>query len=163
MKYYRLFNPEFDEYPSFLELDEQYYCLRKITDVAGNLINTSVQINDKFGLPEGSYADCLEYLTDEINQEAFEEIWQKSTQKYQKKWEELKSKLKIGQPILAKIICFYPQGIILDIGLKFYGIADYKACRAFFKSEKMYPQQILNLQVSGFDNVNMWVTMELIK
>ena len=162
MKYYKLYDPEFDKDPSFLELDKEYYCLRKVTDVAGNLINTSIEIQDEFGLPEGSYSDCLEYLTEEISKEKFEEVWQKSTEKYQKNWAELKSGLKIGQPISAKIICFYPQGILHDIGLGFYGMADYHLCRAFFGSEKMYPQHALNLQVRGFDEVNMWVEMEII-
>ena len=162
-KYYKLYDVEYDVYPKYVEFDEEYYCLRQITQVGNALINTSIDVESEFGLPEGSFNNCLEFLTTEISKHTFEELWEISKKPYLSKWETLKKELSIGQSLQGQIVCFYPQGILLDIGKKFYAIANYDDCKAFFGTKKLYPKEVLLLQVGGFDNLNMWVELKIIQ
>ena len=71
------------------------------------------------------------------------------------------NELEPEERIIAKIVCFYPQGTILDINKPFYAIADYDKCSAHFGKDKMYPGQILDLKVASFDDENMWVKLDV--
>ena len=158
-KYYKINDAEFDMYPTYIELDDDYYCLRQITQVNDTFINTSIAVEGDFFLPEGSFNDCLEFLTDEISKQTFEELWEASKKPYLSEWKALKQEFQIGQQVNGQIVCFYPQGIILDIGKKFYAIANYDTCKVFFGTKKLYPKQVLSLQIANFDNLNMWIQL----
>lgn len=159
--YYLLNDPEFDKYPRYIELDQAYYCLREIVDFGGECKNTSLYIEDEFFISEGSWEECLGDIEDyQISKEVFEEKWQLSLKNHLAKWHSLKARLAIGQFIKAKIVVFYPQGIILDMGECFYGIADYELCKENFGLEKIKIHQLLDLKVVGFDEVNLWVRVE---
>lgn len=159
MKYYYLYDPEFDLYPSYLELDEEYYATRQVAEIQGEWQNTSLVFTDNFFLPEGSWRENLENLTEEVSAEIFEKFWEKSFEKHLQDWEKLKSQLKIGQKIKGEIVVFYPQGVILDLGEKFYGIANYQQCKNALGAKKMYPKTAASLEIIGFDEVNKWVSV----
>ncbi|MFK8298757.1 hypothetical protein ACI76O_10020 [Capnocytophaga cynodegmi] len=158
-KYYKFFNKELDLYPKFIELDKDYYCTRQIVQKNNTLINSSIDVEGKFFLPEGSFKDYLEFLTEEITQNQFEELWQLSKIPYLQHWEDLKQSDYIGKKVNGRLICLYPQGIIFDIGQKFYAIANYDVCKAIFGTEKLYPQQILLFQITNFDNLHLWIQL----
>lgn len=145
----------------FMELDEELYCFRAIYQNDKNLISTNIQIeNSEYGLPEGSFSHCLEDLT-AITQREFLELWSKATLLYADSWNKLKAKLVIGDKINAKIICFYPQGIILEIWQLFCAIANYDECRNHFGGDKMYPREEIALKIEGFDDDNLWVRLKI--
>jgi ribosomal protein S1 len=157
-KYYK-YNDE-ENVICFLELDEELYCERAIYDIDGNFVSTNLTIEDeKYFLPEGSFIDCLESLT-QTTQKEFLDIWNKVTFPHLKNWDKLKIELEIGQIINANILCFYPQGIILNIGQEFYAIADYGECKNKFGADKMHPNEKLEFTIGEFDNNNLWVKLK---
>lgn len=156
--YYHFDDPDYDDYPSYIELAPDYYCLRKISDLGDTLKNTSLHVNDEMCvLPEGSWAEHLEYMKHhQISAHTFDEKWQLSKKPYLSAWQTLKTKYVIGQCVQAKIVVFYPQGIVLDWGERFYGIAPYELCKQTFGADAMYPNHHLALCLVGFDEVNFW-------
>lgn len=56
-------------------------------------------------------------------------------------------------------MCFYPQGIILDYGEKFFSIDPYDFCEKHFGKSQMYSQNTLKLRIKGFDEVHFWVKL----
>ena len=157
-KYYRYTDDE--NVTCFLELDEELYCERAIYDIGGKLVSTNLTVEDeKYFLPEGSFKDSLEHLT-ETTQKEFIKNWDKVISPYLDSWEKLKSKLVIGQRINTEIVCFYPQGIILEIGKAFYAIANYKDCEKQFGKDNMYPHKKIDLTIEEFDNDNLWIKLK---
>jgi len=54
----------------------------------------------------------------------------------------------------------YPQGIIIScIKEKVIGIVDYDECKNSSYSENIYTGKELKGIVSGFDEINLWVTI----
>jgi hypothetical protein len=158
-KYYKYIYEE--NVTCFMELDEELYCFRAIYQNEENLISTNIQIEkSKYGLPEGSFIDCLEHLT-VTTQKEFLDIWNKVVSSNLDSWNKLKSELVIGDKINAKIICFYPQGIILEIGQLFCAIANYDECRNHFGGDKMYPREEIALKIEGFDDDNLWIKLKI--
>lgn len=145
----------------YVELDEALYCLRAVYEVGEGFINTSLQVEHGiYILPEGSFKDSIDAIT-EIEKAAFDDVWSQSVQPYLGSWHELRASIKAGEKVAGKIICFYPQGVVLNIGQLFYGIADYEECKGYLGAEKMYPAQGIELVVAGWDEGNMWVRLKV--
>lgn len=145
----------------FLELDEDFYCERAIYDISGIFISTNLRIEDeKYFLPEGSCIDSLEYFT-KSTQIEFIDNWNKAISPSLDSWRKLKSELIIGDKINAEIICFYPQGIILEIGKPFYAIANTNECKKRFGTQEMYPNKKFELTIDEFDDANLWVKLKI--
>lgn len=58
-------------------------------------------------------------------------------------------------------MCFYPQGVIVQYGERFYGLANYKDCESHLGLKNMYPQQKIRLYVESFDNENLWINFSI--
>ncbi len=159
-KYFK-YNNEFEsDALYYVALDEDLYCLQAIYETKEKLINTSLSVNDPgFFLPEGSFKDAIEHIT-AIEEAEFTNKWNQSIAPYLKTWHILKQERSIGEQISAEIICSYPQGIILNIGQSFLGIADYNACKNVWGVDQIYPKNIFSLNIIGFDDVNMWVKLQ---
>lgn len=158
-KYYKYIDEE--NVICFLELDEELYCERSIYNIGEKFVSTNLTIEDeKYFLPEGSFIDSLEHLTESTERE-FKDNWNKVILPYLDSWSKLKSELVIGHRINAEIICFYPQGIILEIGQAFYAIANYNDCEKHFGTDKMYPHKKIDLTIEEFDNDNLWVKLKI--
>lgn len=159
-KYYRLHDDAYDIFPRYIEIDENGYALREVVEFTSEIKNTSLCIDDDFFLSEGNWAEVLEEIQkNEVSSSVFEEKWELSKEKYLSEWEKIKQKLAIGQALEAKIVCFYPQGIILDCGEKFFGIAPYDFCEKHFGKSQMYPKNTLKLQLNGFDEMHFWIKL----
>ncbi|MDI9341887.1 MAG: hypothetical protein QM534_15050 [Sediminibacterium sp.] len=144
----------------FLELDKGFYCERALYDVGGKYINTNLIIeHDNYFLPEGSFCDSLGHLT-VISQTDFMDVWNKMVSPYLDYWDKLKLELIIGQKIKGEIICFYPQGVILDIGKTFHAIANYDECEKRLGKKCMYPGNKIELSIDEFDNDNLWIKLK---
>lgn len=138
------------------EMDEEYYALRAIFKNSEQEYTSNFSETNEFGLPEGSLKEILDEL-EIISKNDFEEMWESIIGKHRNEWELTKSSLDIGMEINAIIKYFYPQGVILDIGELFLGIANYEKCKAILGAEKMYPQTEIQLKIDFFDDENMWV------
>lgn len=82
--------------------------------------------------------------------------------RHQSAWQHLKNTLKINTIITARIVCFYPQGVMLDIGQGFYGVADYQACKDKLGADKLYPHHTLDVAVRAFMDEYLWVKVAVI-
>ena len=144
---------------AFYELDIDMICIRAVYIVDNEIFNTSLHVDKpNFTLPEGRFehTDALVQI-DELE---FQEIWKESTLPYAPDWSLLKTNLNEGGTVEGSIVCFYPQGVILTSGLRFFCIADYDLCKNRLGEDKMYPGNKLSLIVQGFDDVNMWIKVE---
>lgn len=158
-RYYNFSDENFDLCQKYFELDKDYYCTRQIVHKNDTFINSSIEVEGEFFLPEGSFKSELAFLTEEITQKQFEELWKHSKIPYLQSQEALKQSVYIGNIINGRLICFYPQGIIFDVGQNFYAIADYEVCKAIFGLDKLYPQQIFPFQVTDFDDLHLWIRL----
>lgn len=159
-RYYKYKHKELGElHYSYYELDHELYCLRAVYETDNALINTNLTIEDsKYFLPEESFEESLHEIT-AISYVEFLKKWKKSIFSHIKNWLKLTNELQPEDTITAKIVCFYPQGIILDINKPFYAIANYDKCRTHFGYNKMQPNQLLDMKVVSFDDENMWVKL----
>jgi len=138
----------------FLELDEEFYCERTVYKTENELINTYLTIEHQlYFLPEGNMKESLEFMNASSKTE-FENHWEESMNGTESDWKKIKRKYQIGDLIKSKILCFYPQGIILNFGEPFNALSNYEACKTVFGKDKMYPNQELDLKISAFDNIN---------
>lgn len=157
--YYKIDDKNTDFCTKFLELDADFYCTRQIVCKNERLINASIEVEGEFFLSEGSFEAFLPFFTEKINQNDFEKLWERSKMPYLSAWNALKQSAVVGSEANGRILCFYPQGIALDMGQPFYAIADYQVCKAVFGAENLYPNTVLPLKISGFDQTHFWVQL----
>ena len=96
----------------------------------------------------------------EVSADVFHSYWRLSLEKQWPQWLALQQNLALGQELTAKIVCFYPQGVIADVGLDFYAWLDYDECLAWVGKENMRPMHEMVACVSGFDNENLWIKLK---
>ena len=124
-------------------------------------VNTSLSIEQAhFFLPEGNFSDILDKIIS-IEKSEFLNFWNQSISKHLSAWNKLKKKFNIGQHIETEIVCFYPQGVIVQYHEKFYGLANYKDCESLLGSNNMYPKQKIRLYIENFDNENLWINFSI--
>ncbi len=145
---------EFEKEKFYIELDETLYATRQI-------------IIDKDNKVEISCIDCClaegkvnveEFVCKykNISKSEYEKIWEKYTESKRKDWIKIKEKYPIKTQVTGTIKYFYPQGIIVDFG-DTQGCADYNSCRENSDSSSLYPYHIINGEVYGYDENNMWI------
>ena len=61
----------------------------------------------------------------------------------------------------TEIVCFYPQGVIVQYNEEFFGFVDYNDCKSVLGASNMYPQQKIKLFVENFDDDNLWVNFSI--
>ncbi|MBC7863053.1 MAG: hypothetical protein IAF38_08760, partial [Bacteroidia bacterium] len=111
----------FEEYSDnegfrFLELDEEFYCLRSILEEKDKLRSSNFVDSDfGDGLPDQSLEEALDQMT-EITKTEFEDKWNECLEPFKSDWANLKSVLRVGEKVTAEIVIFYPQGTVLSIG-----------------------------------------------
>ncbi|USA47289.1 hypothetical protein NDN11_03970 [Acinetobacter sp. C26M] len=143
------------------ELDQIHYCLRAIYITPSIILNTAfINEQSNFFLPEGCFEEHLEELS-LITKEEFLSFWSISTSQYLDAWNRLKTKFQINQCIDSEIVCFYPQGVIVQYSEIFFGLVNYKDCEFILGSENMYPQQKIKLYVQNFDDQNLWINFSI--
>ncbi|WP_394747651.1 hypothetical protein [Spongiimicrobium salis] len=143
-----------NEVECFLELDREFYCERALYKTKKEIINTYITIEDEsYFLPEGSLKEAVTNMTLSSKTE-FNQLWKVSMLAFEDDWSRLKNKFKIGDMVKTKILCFYPKGIISNFGEEFHALSDYHICEKKFGQHRMYPKNELELEVSGFDDIN---------
>lgn len=145
----------------FYELNTELYCERAVFKTPHKITNTFLEIEqESYFLPEGSLKDSLPFMKPTSKIE-FNIIWQKSMKGVEEDWLVLKSKYRIGTKIKSKILCIYPQGVVLDFGEKFYALSSYESCLKKIGKEKIYPKNELELTISAFNDTNKIVELSL--
>lgn len=142
---------------ALFELDDTFYCLRAIYVKQPFIFNTNLTVEHaSYFLPEGCFADALDEI-EQISKDKFLYYWHLSISPHLKDWQKLKEKFKIGQFIKTYIVCFYPQGVIVQFGEKFYGLANDHECLCVLGAQKMYSNTTIELCIDKFDDENLWV------
>lgn len=95
-----------------------------------------------------------------ISQAEFEELWDNYLTRFQSSWEAAKDLFPIGTPVAGPIATYYPQGVLLSLGDGVLGLADSRACRASAK-ETIFPGHKVSAVVSGYDELNQWILLDL--
>jgi ribosomal protein S1 len=144
---------------SYFEIDNDGGYCRSITNAAGILYSSAMDIeHSSFFLPEARFEEADARYMSKIDQMSFDAIWQKKQASFKKEWEESKRQWKVGTVIKARIVCFYPQGVILFIDSLFYVLVpSYDALKTKIGLANMYPQQEVYVEVIGFDETNNWL------
>ncbi len=149
---------------TYAEMQEGAY-IRQIT-INGVDVIASYFKHPKWGiwLAEGK-VDLEELLKPpewihSIPKQEFDEIWNAHLATRQEIWNQVKQTYPIGIDVQGKILIFFPQGVIVDLGGDAIGVADYKACRASTKPEFMYTRHKITAGVKDYDEVNQWVILD---
>lgn len=156
MKYCYLVGTDLlENYQCFAELDDELVCLRAVYKTEEGIFNTFTNdILTKYHiLPEGSWDLSLDGIK-LCSKEVFLKLWNESMGIYEEPWNKLKLNHKIGQVLYLPVVCLYPQGVILKINNLFNALANYEYCNKKFGSDKMYPTNIFELKLLGFDDEN---------
>lgn len=138
---------ENEEY--WMELDEELYALRQVIIDSDSRMHVSCR-EDCLG--EGAVIeDELDGVYREVEPEAFEETWSLAVKDYCSEWVKAKENYPIGCKV--QIVCqyFYPQGAIAA-GDDF--VAVYRG------TEESPLRKSLTAQVTGYDEVNMWLVLQ---
>ncbi|MBI5929478.1 MAG: hypothetical protein HY862_09225 [Chloroflexi bacterium] len=96
----------------------------------------------------------------EITKQEFDDIWNAHLATRQEIWNQVKQIYPIDIEVQGKILIFFPQGVMVDLGDDAVGIADYKACRASNESEFMYPRHKITAVVKDYDETNQWIILD---
>lgn len=159
LKYFKHIWEE-DQVINLVELDEELICHRAIFIENNDTYTTNVvSKQDKFFLPEGSFEGVIDQL-EEISSGEFISAWSLANKDLALNLERIKSDFRIGKLVKARVICFYPQGVIFDCDDSFNGIAKYDDCLAEFGQAKMYPDVWFDLIVSGIDQENLMIQLQ---
>ena len=143
---------------SIYKLDDEFYCFNAIYLTKALIVNTNLNTeHPTYFLPEGRFADTLDEIQPVISEQEYLTYWHRSVAPYLHDWRQLQAKYTLGQKFQTKIVCFYPQGVIVKFGANFYGLADYDACVAILGSTKMYPHASIGLYIEKFDDDNLWI------
>ena len=168
MRYFHYTDTESQDQPIavYVALDDEACPLQALFGVtvakanARQWHNSSLNVNHpRHGLPEACMQEFVSEMQ-EVSAEVFHSYWRLSLEKQWPQWLTLQQNLALGQSLTAKIVCFYPQGVIADVGLDFYAWLDYDECLAWVGKENMRPQHEMVACVSGFDNENLWMKLK---
>jgi len=103
----------------------------------------------------------IDFIEDlEIQKQEFEDYWTLANKPFMNEWDKLSKDVVINTEVIGVIEVIYPQGIIFSFGDVGFGIANYEECREKSGSEKIYTKNQIKGEVSGFDNVNLWVKVK---
>ena len=168
MRYFHYMDTESQDQPIavYVALDDEAWPLQALFGVtvaeavALQWHNSSLNVNHpRHGLPEVCMQEFVSEM-EEISAEVFHSYWRLSLEKQWPQWLALQQNLALGQSLTAKIVCFYPQGVIADVGLDFYAWLDYDECLAWAGKENMRSKHEMAACVSGFDNENLWIKLK---
>ena len=168
MHYFHYMDTESQDEPIavYVALDDEAWPLQALFSVkvaqtnAWQWHNSSLNVNHpRHALPEACMQECVSDMQ-EVSAETFHCYWRLSLEERWPQWQSLQQSLTMGQEMTAKIMCFYPQGVIADVGLEFYAWLDYDACEAWVGKENMRPTHEMAAYLSGFDNENLWITLK---
>jgi len=141
---------EFDNEQYWLEIGNEGYALRQIIiDIDGHIHISCLEDCLAEGIfDENELAGEIRYIL----QCEFEKEWNIVTLEERKQWAILKKQYIIGKGVECKVKYSYPQGWILDAGQSL-GI-----CKSDLE---LYPNELLNGIINGYDEVNMWVLISV--
>lgn len=132
-----------------MELDEELYALRQVIIDSESQMHASCREDC---LAEGAVIeDELAGEYREVEPEAFEEIWSLAVKDYRGEWRKTKENYPIGCKIQVVCQYFYPQGAIAT-GDDFAAV--------YRGTEEMPLRKSLTAQVTGYDEVNMWLVLQ---
>mgnify|MGYP006306773087 CR=1 FL=1 len=96
----------------------------------------------------------------QISKQEFAEIWNAHLTQHRAEWEKAKTHNKVGKRIEGHIEIFYPQGVIVQLNSKFWGLANYDECLVSTTQDNMYTKHKITATVSGYDEENYWFVLK---
>lgn len=139
------------------ELDGSGTALRQVRLVAGCL-EASNREQAGWSLSEGPVA-LDPYPGTFVSADEFTTRWRAALAPHDGAWQQVTSSTPLGQHRECVIVCFYPQGAVLDTGTGFWGLADHDVMRSAVGALDLYPGTVVPCRVDGFDNDHQWFTL----
>jgi len=96
----------------------------------------------------------------QITKKEFVNIWEEHLRQHAVGWGEAKSQYQVGNRVEGHIRRFYPQGVIVQLKSKFWGLANYDECLKSTIPENMYTKHKISAIVSGYDEENCWIVLD---
>ncbi len=147
----------FEDIEMWIELTEEGYALRQIIKEEDNTYHLSC-VEDC--LAEGVIKkEDLAGDIISIKKTEFEYQWDELKKAYVDKWIETKRNYIIGKKIKGKFQYYYPQGYIFDIN----GVLGLLKDDTGMQAENLCIGDIVEGVVIGYDDINMWILISLIK
>lgn len=120
----------------------------------------------EFEMPEEVFQEMLDArnAVQNISFDQFETEWNQYLKEYQGYWKSLKKEYPEGSKVQGTVMCFVHVGVIVNINAdkNIYGIISPESLNRLRKEHGFQwgSGTKLNVEVTGFDNVNMWLVIE---
>lgn len=143
---------EFDNHKYYIEVNKQKYAVRQIIERPDGGISISSRENV---LAENQVSVSEEDTL--ISEAEFDKVWNEQSNKFLDEWQQIKKDFPIGKTLTGIVQYFYPQGIICDVD----GVLAMTIDDKYMPGDLMlYPNDVLDGVVIGYDEENMWVIFE---
>lgn len=151
----------------YIEADEGW-SVREVTVSSGAYFGSNV----KYPCWDLCMADCQtnynELLADEpsqfeiqeITEREFEQVWNEHLNQNEGRWRLAKHAFPIGKQVRGRIVVFYPQGVIVDLGDSVLGVANLADCNSSVANEILSTGHHLSATVAGYDDKYQWLVLE---
>ncbi len=91
-----------------------------------------------------------------ITPEKFDAVWQKHLAQNESEWATVKKNHSLNTVLNGEVRAFYPQGVIISVGEKVSGIANYERCREIF-GHTLMPRMPVQVTVGGYNERMQWL------
>lgn len=151
----------FEGIQKWIEVNDDGYALRQITDDSQSIINQRFRLQRLRTSCRDGYLD--EGIIDTINnckqisKSDFENIWHNATHELRLLWDANKQRYPIGEKVFGVVNYLYPQGSIFDLG-NIQGCIAHSDIKTF-RDMRRFPIREIHGIVKGYDEVNMWVLL----
>ncbi|MBI1280760.1 MAG: hypothetical protein GC179_21730 [Anaerolineaceae bacterium] len=165
MKYYKYPNPEITDEEiatDYIEVDGNL-ALRQLSVLEQYDISSNVDLllmDQPFEYEEEiiAYSDTDDFVPIPIEADEFNAVWERHLQRNEVRWNTAKKSFPINTPVVGCIAIFFPQGVIVELGERIFGVTDYVQARASASADFIMRtgRQISGI-VTGYDETNQWI------
>lgn len=164
MKYYKYPNPEITDEEvatDYIEVDGNL-ALRQLSVFKQYDISSNVDLSltdQPFEYEEIiAYSDTDDFVPVPIEADEFNAVWERHLQRTEDKWNTAKKSFPVNTPVLGCIAIFFPQGVIVELGERIFGVTDYMQARASTSPNFiMGTRRQISGIVTGYDEANQWI------
>ncbi len=166
MKYYKYSNPEITDEEiatDYIEVDGNL-ALRQLSVLEHYDISSNVDLllmDQPFEYEEiVAYAHANDIVPIPIEADEFKAVWERHLQRNEARWHAAKKSFPINTPVVGCMAIFFPQGAIVELAVRVFGVTDYVQARASASPDFIMRTgwQISGI-VTGYDETNQWIQL----
>lgn len=105
-------------------------------------------------------SDTDDFVPIPIEVEEFNAVWERHLQRNEVRWNAAKKSFPINMPVVGCMAIFFPQGGVVELGERIFGVTDYMQARASASADFiMRTRRQISAVVTGYDEANQWILL----